>query len=175
VTLLTILAPHATSTTPGASSALPTPSDVALILRGRLRVLGGAVPDTWTADTNPTRTQVQGIIDLQAPLVLVQTGNVDGLTCADADTVRNAVKAIIAQRVALVIEMGYWAEEIEASGRDLSREWRDLNDTDLKAVVEAARECRQGEVLPGGDGPGEGGIALAPAFGFEQQLQRLSF
>lgn len=153
---------------------LPTPDDIATLLRGRLRGSGGVVPETWSDDTNPTVDQVQATIDLLAPLVLARMGDLDSLTCDSTDVVHGAVRALIAERVALRLEEGYWPEEAAAIGRDLDAEWRRHLEVETPAIVDAVAECKGGEVEPGG-GEGEGGVAMAPVWGGETQVQKLSW
>jgi hypothetical protein len=100
VTLLTAL--YEPTLTPSAGGYLPSLEDVSALLHARLRERGGAVPDTFTTSTEPTAGQVLRIIGQEASMVLIDTGSLapDKLVCAEASTILDAVRTLIAKRVA---------------------------------------------------------------------------
>lgn len=145
---------------------VPSVDDVAAILHQRLNAGGGNTAVTFDANTSPTATQVQRLIDMQAPLVLVEFGDLSdtALICSDADSIRAAVQSLIAAQVAKIVELSYWPQDV--TGRDTAGAfWQELIDRQLPKVVQAAAECRTGADVPGG-GPGEGGRYLPPRWQF---------
>lgn len=145
---------------------VPTRDDVAAILHQRLNAGGGNTAVTFDANTSPTATQVDRLIAMWAPLILIEFGDLsdDKLVCGSADAIRAAVRSLIAASVARVVELSYWPRDVV--GRDTAEAyWAALIDRQLPKVVEAARECRQGEDVPGG-GDGEGGVAMSSRWQF---------
>lgn len=140
----------------------PTLADVSAILHARLRARGGADVVVFGPTTNPTGDVVETLIAQQAPMVLMDVGDTSdtGLPCASADVVRAAIRTLIAQRVAAVIELSYWPEEV-ATTQTAEDFWRQIVEIDQPRVVQAARECRLGEVVPGDEGE-----SLQPVYNF---------
>lgn len=150
----------------GPADVVPTVDDVAAILHQRLNAGGGNTAVTFDANTSPTATQVQRLIDMWAPVVLIEFGDLSdtALICSNASDIRAAVQALIAAHVAKVIEVSYWPQDV--TGRDTAEAyWATLIDKQLPRVVQAAAECRTGADVPGG-GPGEGGRYLPPKWQF---------
>jgi hypothetical protein len=156
-----------TATYQPSADTIPDVSDVSAILQERVKGQGGNIVTEFDSTTRPTATQVEMIIDLQAPLVLVEFGDLSdtAMICANADEIRAAVRTLIAARVAAVVELSFWPQD--AVGHDTAENfWRRIVEIDTPKVVAAARECRLGNIVPGGDGDGGGGIAMRPAFTF---------
>lgn len=143
----------------------PTPDDVAALLRARLRTAGGQVPESFTTDTSPTEEQVFRYIAMQAPLVMIDVGDLsdDALKCATAQDVRDAVRTLIAQRAAAAIELAYWPDSVVNSGPAAGDYWSQVVEIDQPRVVAAARECRLGEIEPGD----EQQAATSPSYQFD--------
>jgi hypothetical protein len=163
VTLLTAL--YEPTLTPSAGGYLPSLEDVSALLHARLRERGGAVPDTFTTSTEPTAGQVLRIIGQEASMVLIDTGSLapDKLVCAEASTILDAVRALIAKRVAAVLELSYWPDSVVNSGPAAGDYWSQVVEVDQPRVVAAARECRLGEVEPGD----EQQAATSPSYQFD--------
>lgn len=120
---------------------IPIVDDIAAVLHARLVEAGGARAVTFTDDTQPTATQVETLIAQQSALVLVDTGPLDALACASSANILAAARALIAQRVALIVELSYWPEDV-GDERNASQAWNLLVERDQPKVVAAARECR---------------------------------
>lgn len=152
----------------GTADPIPSLRDVAALLHQRLNVGGGNVSAMFDDNTSPTATQVQRLIDMWAPVVLIEFGDLSdtALICEDADQIRSAVRTLIAAHVAKVVEVSYWPQDAVA-GDTAQAYWAELIDKQLPRVVSAARECRLGDVVPGGDGSaGGGGVAMPARFQF---------
>lgn len=148
---------------------LPDLHDIAALLHTRLRARGGSVPATFDTTTSPTAEQVLRLIDLEAPMVLMDTGSLEDadLPCSAANrqTVRAAVRTIIAKRVAAQVELSFWTEEVVASGRTAEEWFNYIVNVDQPRVVQAAAECRAGEVEPDSEG-----AALKPEWTFNEEV-----
>jgi hypothetical protein len=156
-----------TATYQPSADTIPDVSDVSAILQERVKGQGGNVVTEFDSTTRPSATQVETIIDMQAPLVLVEFGDLSdtAMICSNADEIRAAVRTLIAARVAAVVELSFWPQD--TVGQDTAENfWRRVVEIDTPKVVAAARECRVGDVVPGGDGDAGGGIAMRPAFSF---------
>jgi hypothetical protein len=151
---------------PDLDAWIPSPTLVARILRARLIELGATPVDDFSASTEPTRTEVADLIDMHAPLVLMRTGplGIGELHCSDQDTLRSAVATIIAQRVAIEVEMSWRPEEVTESAAAANDVRRQQIDLDLEALVKAIDRCRAS-----GDDGGTGGESesrMDPAWSF---------
>jgi hypothetical protein len=144
---------------------VPTPDDVAALVRTRIRRPGGSAPTSFTDDTLPTEADVLSMISMQASLVMIDVGDLSdsSLICAQADDVRSAVRTLITQRTAAAIELAYWPDSVVNSGPAAADYWTQLVDVDQPKVVAAARECRLGEVEPGE----EQEAATSPSYQFD--------
>jgi hypothetical protein len=143
-----------TATYQPSAETIPDVSDVSAILQERVKGQGGNVVAEFDSTTRPSATQVETIIDMQAPLVLIEFGDLSdtAMICANAD-------------VAAVVELSFWPQD--TVGQDTAEAfWRRIVEVDTPKVVSAARECRSGDVVPGGDGDAGGGIAMRPAYSF---------
>jgi hypothetical protein len=129
---------------------IPTPTLVARILRARVVLLGGRHVEDFTAETDPTRAEIEALITMHAPLVLMRTGSL-ALTCTDAGMLQQAAATLIAERVAIEVELSYVPEEVQdnaAAANDLRRQ--QITD-DIEALVTAVERCRTA------DGGSDGG------------------
>lgn len=122
----------------------PTVDDVAALVRARTRDKAGALVNSFTDDTQPTRDQVQALIENETGAVLIRTGELDSLTCTNTSSVLAATRQVIAKRVAALVEASYRPEEI-SQGRTVEDFYQGQMEADLDALVTAARECRYGE------------------------------
>ena len=133
------------------SDYAPVVQDVGNILRARTKTRAGAEVGTFNADTRPTDTQVEGLINKAANDVAMVVGSdIPPLVFEDA-------KGVVALRAALLIELGYFPEQI-GSGKSPYAQLKQLYDDDLKNLVAAVTRA-------GGD-PQEAGAPMKPTGGF---------
>lgn len=131
----------------------PTVGDVANRMRTNLRTLGGGLASSFTDDTIPTAAQVHELIREDFPIVLMEVGDVDGLVCANAAQIQNALRGVAAERIALRVLETYLLDEI--SDLNLEPRW-ERADARLAAIVTAAATCRaEGSPTPD---PGSTGV-----------------
>jgi hypothetical protein len=140
---------------------LPTLADVAALVWARTRNDLGVQEGTFTAETRPTATHVTNLIANEASLVLLRTGNPETLDCADADSIRTAIKTVVAKRVAAIVEASLRPDEVDA-GRTVADFYEGSLEDDLEALDGAAAACR---AAGAGEVPSEVGD-VAPAFSF---------
>lgn len=120
------------------------------MLHARLVEPGGVRVDAFSARTNPTRDVVLGLINDFASLIYMRTGALDALTCERAPAIVLAAQVLIAQRVALEIELSYWPEEVAESAAASATERRTALETDLVALVDQSDRCRADSAADGG-------------------------
>jgi hypothetical protein len=127
---------------------LPTPDDVAAILRARTKDSTGAELGRWTADTRPTDTEVSVLIAQSAEFIIGQVGEL-GDRCAGAAHGATQLHA------ACLVELSYFPEQVR-SDRSPYEQLRELADS----ALEGLRSCA-------GVGTAEGGGAAAgEGFGY---------
>lgn len=132
---------------------LPTPDQVAALVRARTRDDLGSELGVFTEQTHPTLAEVELLIAQEAPIVLVRTGDPAALECPDAATVQGAIANVISKRVAAIIEASYRPDEV-ADGRTVADFYQGTMDDDLEAIEKAAATCRAwmpGDPSGGGD------------------------
>ena len=124
----------------------PSVAQVGNLLRARTVDRNNNELGTFTADTRPTDAQVEGLID-QA------TGAVAAVIGAEVpNLLRGQAADVVARRVAMLIELSYFPEQIP-TGRSAYEQYRTLYADDLKALTVAVREAESGqEVGPSDDG-----------------------
>lgn len=122
------------------SALLPTPDDVALLMRARLTDQGGDpnANATFTDSTVPTRAQVQGLIDLVNIATLVR------LPTTVPEAQYPAVKYAVALKVAATAERSYFPEQIAQGSSPV-----DGYEADFASIMEGAVAASQ-EDQPGG-------------------------
>lgn len=136
---------------------------VARMLRVRLVEAGGNRVDTFTTNTRPDRATVLAMVDDYAELIYMRTGNLETLVCDRADGIRLAAGTLIAQRVAIEIELSYAPEEIGETAAAAIAVRRDEQIADLDVLVAQVERCRS-------EGGGDGGESYGrndPAWRFE--------
>jgi len=150
----------------------PSVDDVARLLRARTKDDAGHEVGTFTADTRPTDTQVEGHIDSAVALVgthLPPIGTVD-------QAYAPAIAALIAYRAALQIEKSYFPEQVR-SDRSAYEQLRQEYLDDLTALTDSLASAGDGAGAPGhraasewtptflrvfGNSPGPGGVIAWP-------------
>lgn len=137
---------------------------MAALVRARTRDQFGNELGDFTEDTRPTADQVSNLIAQEAAIVLVRTGDPTTLECPTVDNVRTAMSTVIAKRVAAIVEASYRPDEV-ADGRTVADFYQGQMAEDLKAVTEAAAECRLYD--PADPSSGEPGSGMSPSWYFE--------
>lgn len=129
----------------------PNVADVGDVLRARTKDRSGNEVGTFTPDTRPTDTQVEGLINKALGDVAMRTGSdLPQAVWADA-------KSVATTRAAMLVELGYFPEQINRGTSpypQLESMWKqDIADL-VKAVTSA-----------GGDTP-EPGAPMKPEYAF---------
>jgi hypothetical protein len=142
----------------------PTVDDVGALLRARTQDDHDDEIGTFTADTRPTDVQVQKIIDQAVSVVFTRTGAMDTppLDCPTAPSLRTNAASCASMLAVMLVELSYFPEQVR-SDRSAFEDYRDLWNTLMDSLVDAAAECRGGEVVP--DEKGEG-YRPGPSWGF---------
>lgn len=148
----------------------PSVGMVALLVTARLVEEGGTRVETFTQRTNPTAGRVSDMIAMYAPMVLARTGDLATLACVAFTDVQDAVKALIAQRVALEVELSYFPEEVDLSSSGSVDARRGAWTEDMTAIITAVEGCRASGADDGGDSVGR----ADPAWRFPR-LPRLRY
>lgn len=131
---------------------LPTVDDIGAMLRARTQDNDDQELGTFTADTRPTDEEVERLIGQAATVVYNSTGDLSGLTCANADMIREGAKYLISVLACCLVELSYFPEQVR-SNRSAFQEYYDIftnETTGMPQLVQAVDECRGGEVEPGG-------------------------
>lgn len=120
------------------SAVRPSVLEVANLMPDRTTIAGGDEAGTFTADTDPTATQVDGLIDLVLDTV-------EPLVPADAssETLRSA-RTLVALEAAILVETGHFGEQVEVNDTRVGV-WQSLIERKT-AVLTAAAEGNE----PGG-------------------------
>lgn len=141
----------------------PTVDDVAALLRARTQDNHDDEIGTFNDDTRPTGDEVQKIIDQACSVVLTRVGSMDTppMDCPTAPSLRTNAASNAAMLAVMLVELSYFPEQVR-SDRSAFEEYRDLWNTLMDSLVDAAAECRGGEVVPD-DG---GGSSAGPSWSF---------
>lgn len=120
--------------------AFPTPTvdDVAALLRARTKDLDGREVGTFNANTRPTDTEAQRIIDMACAEVAGISGDV-GARC---EPLASSLATI---RAAMWIEISHWPEQIP-TGRSVYQALADQYTAGLADL----RTCAEGNLPDGG-------------------------
>jgi hypothetical protein len=103
---------------------LPTPQQVADLLRARTKDDNSTEIGAWTANTRPTEYEVQGLIQTAAGDLLAA---VDLLYPAYEDP-DGAACSLCTYRAAMLVELSYWPEQVQAQQSayaEYRRAWED--------------------------------------------------
>jgi hypothetical protein len=118
---------------------LPSPQQVADMLRARTKDDQGEEIGAWTANTRPTEHEVKGLIDTAAGDLLAA---VDTLP-EDWEDPHGSAAALCARRAAMFIELSYWPEQAAQPG-SVYVELRDQWDAGVRALINALAGPPQG-------------------------------
>jgi hypothetical protein len=99
----------------------PTGSEVAALLRARTKKTGGGELGNWDNSTRPNAQQVEEIIRSATGTVSLMVGDIV------PPKIVEEVRAIVAIRAAMLIELSYWPEQIN-SARSTYQQLKDLYD-----------------------------------------------
>jgi len=130
--------------------ALPTVEEVGAILRARTQDQNDQELGTFTSDTRPTDVEAERMIRQAGNVVYGATGSPDALVCDTADQLKEQIGYWISLLAAMLIELSYFPEQI-GEERSAFEHYKELWDDDVSGfagLVEAAAECRAGEVVP---------------------------
>lgn len=87
---------------------LPSPQQVANVLRARTKDDQSAEIGAWTANTRPTEYEVRGIIDTAASDTLAAVD----LLYPEYDDPDGAACSLCTYRAAMLVELSYWPEHV---------------------------------------------------------------
>lgn len=145
---------------------MPTPEEVAPLVRARLKNTGGAEVATFTdsGTTRPSRSQVLELIRQAVGDVQARVGTVPPI-------LESIAKYIAALGTAMLIELSFFPEQV-AQGRSPYDQYEKMYDKRIAALIEAAEEiAATGDILPGTTEDGETLQSNMPVFAFDTDLQ----
>src|SRR3954471_4158158 len=119
---------------------LPTPDDVAALLRARTKDSGGHELGAWSDDTRPTADEVTHLIDLAAEYV-VGAASEPTAVCAGSAASATAIRA------AMLVELSYFPEQVRSDRSAY---------TELKQLYDEAQASLISCISAGGGGDGGG-------------------
>jgi hypothetical protein len=90
---------------------LPTPQDVADVLRARTKDDQSAEIGAWTANTRPTEYEVRGLIETAAGDTLAAVGPLT----VDYEDPEGSARSLCTYRAAMLVELSYWPEQVAAN------------------------------------------------------------
>jgi hypothetical protein len=103
---------------------LPSPQQVADLLRARTKDDQSQEIGTWTANTRPTEYEVEGLIQTAAGDLLAAVD----LLFPDYDDPDGAANSLCTYRAAMLVELSYWPEQVAAQQSayaEYRRAWED--------------------------------------------------
>jgi hypothetical protein len=116
---------------------VPTLADIGALLHARTTIEGGSEAGTFNDDTHPTGAQVQAMIDLATPAMLVQLPE---------DTpvgLYGTVRLVVALQVAVMLERSYFPEQV-AQGSSPVEGFEAQLATTMAALLSAAADNQVG-------------------------------
>jgi hypothetical protein len=142
---------------PDPDPRLPTVDDIGALLRARTQNKSDDEIGTFDDETRPTKDEVDKIIGQAASVVYGRIGSVedDVLTCSSADDIRNQAKYLASLLAAMLVELSYFPEQVK-SDRSAYEYYKEMWDDQMPMLIDAAAECRGGEVVPDQEGGGPG-------------------
>lgn len=148
----------------------PTVDDVGAILRSRTQDDHDDELGTFTADTRPTKDEVEKLIQQAGTTVYTSTGQLDELTCSMKDQVQASAKYWISLLTSMLVELSYFPEQVRSdrSAYAFYKEMWDDDTTGFSTLIDAVQECKSGELEP--DTPGEGQAPPDPSWSFPVDL-----
>src|SRR5262245_15516464 len=128
----------------------PSVDDVARLLRARTQDSHDDEIGTFTDDTRPTQTEVEGLIVQAGSVVYGSTGRLDDLPCDTSGELKSQGLYWISLLAACLVELSYFPEQVR-SDRSPFQEYKELWDSEVggfKSFLENVNECKSGEVSP---------------------------
>ena len=116
---------------------IPTLADIGALLHARTTIPGGSEAGTFNDQTHPTGTQVQTLIDLAAPAVLVQ------LPATVPVGLYGTVRLAVALTVAGMLERSYFPEQV-AQGASPAEGFDEQVASTMAALLSAAQGNQAG-------------------------------
>jgi hypothetical protein len=144
----------------------PTVDEVGALLRARTQDSDDDEIGTFDDTTRPTGEEVENIIKQATSIVLGRTGSMDTppMSCDLAPDLRTNAQTAICMLAVMLVELSYFPEQVR-SDRSAFEYYRDLWNDTMTALIDAAAECRGGEVVP--DNTGENGKSqYGPSWAF---------
>jgi LPS O-antigen subunit length determinant protein (WzzB/FepE family) len=130
-----------------ASDYTPTLEQVAALIRARTRDSGGQETGTFSADTEPTADEVNDVI-AQA-LSDVE----DDIGSDIPEPALDGAKRLAALRTAMLVELTFFPEQLEAGTNNQYDRLKTLYDEKLKSVERAVAQAEEGEEIGAVDEP----------------------
>jgi hypothetical protein len=149
---------------PDSDFVLPTVDDVGALLRARTQDTADDELGTFNDETRPTGEEVEILIKQAGSVVLARTGSLNDppLSCPTAPDVRANAAYLVSLLAAMLVELSYFPEQVR-SDRSPYENYRELFNESITGLIDAAVECRGGEVIP--DDAGEG-FRPGPSYSF---------
>jgi len=134
---------------PPGEGKYPTVDEVGAILRARTQDEHDDEIGTFNESTRPTAGEVENMIRNAGGVVYSRIGSVedDVLTCSNAGDIRDQARYMVALLAAMLVELSYFPEQIDAN-RSAFEYYRELWNDQMTTLIDAASECRTGEVEP---------------------------
>jgi hypothetical protein len=118
---------------------IPSLDDIGALLHARTTLEGGGEAGTFTSTTHPTGVQVQTLIDMAVPLVLIQ------LPATVPTGLYGTVRFAIAHKVAAMVERSYFTEQVAADPSQVEGFEQEYT-TAMAALLVAAQDNQPGGV-----------------------------
>ncbi len=134
---------------------VPTPSDVAAILRARAKDDFGNELGTFTDETRPTAGQVTDLTGLPA-------SKIEGAIGAVPEALQPLARHVAALAVACRVELTFFPEQIN-TGRSPYAQLKASYDEEFKQLLQAVADIKDGGEV------GDGDEVASPAYGFPDE------
>lgn len=127
----------------------PTVEDIGALLRARTQNDDDDEIGTFDDTTRPTGEEVDRIINMATSVVLSRTGslNTPPMICDTAADLRTNAQTAVSMLASMLVELTYFPEQV-ASNRSAYEDYRDLWTSMMTSLIDAAKECRAGEIVP---------------------------
>jgi hypothetical protein len=142
---------------------LPDVAAVGAILRARTQDDNDQELGTFTDVTRPTAAEVETLLKQAGTVVYGAIGDPAELVCAQADMIKDGIAYWISLLTAMLVELSYFPEQIDED-RSAYEHYKELWDNEISGfsgLVDAAAECRAGEVIPDDSTDGYRGCSFA--------------
>jgi hypothetical protein len=137
-------------------SFVATPEEVAALIHARVKDTSGNILPSFTGETRPTVGQVEDLIAKSVARVRDRLGG------EIADVLALSARELVAIRVAMLVELSYFGDQIQA-GRSPYDELKALHDDAWAALLEARKDLDASGQPGGSEGDASAGL---PSFAF---------